>query len=81
MIRKYSPHFKARAATVVAISPQTVERTKEIQKSAGLNFPVLSDVFSEYAQLLNIAYVLDEDYEKTLEAQGTNFQEINGTNQ
>jgi peroxiredoxin len=81
MIRKYSPHFKARGATVVAISPQTIERNKEIQKSAGLNFPILSDVSCEYAQLLNIAYVLDEDFQNMIESQGTTFQEINGTNE
>lgn len=81
MIRKYAPHFKARGATVVAISPLTRERTKEIQKSAGLNFPVLSDAGCEFAQLLNIAYVLEKDWQNMIESQGTNLEEMNGTNE
>ncbi len=81
MIRKYTPHFKARGASVVAISPQTVEHCKAIQKKAGLTFPVLSDVSSEYSQLLHIAFVLDEKLQKFVEtSQGKSFAEINGTN-
>jgi peroxiredoxin len=60
MIRKYSPHLKARNATIVAISPLSVEETAKAVKENGLNFPVLSDTNSEYSQLLNIAFVLDE---------------------
>ena len=60
MIRKYTPHFKARNATVVAISPLSIEETAKTIKENGLNFPVLSDTNSEYSQLLNIAFVVDD---------------------
>jgi peroxiredoxin len=55
MIRKYTPYFKARGATVIAISPQTVKASAKTIKEAGLNFTVLSDTNSEYTQLCNIA--------------------------
>jgi peroxiredoxin len=60
MIRKYTPYFKGRNATIVAISPLSVEETAKTVKENGLNFPVLSDTNSEYSQLLNIAFVLDD---------------------
>jgi peroxiredoxin len=77
MVRKYTPHFKARGATVVAISPQTVEESAKIVKDAGLNFPVLSDINSEYAQLCNIAYVLDDVLRPIFEQLGVNIAETN----
>ena len=73
-MRKYSPHFKARNATVVAISPLSVEETAKTAKENGLNFPVLSDTNSEYSQLLNIAFVLDD----TLFDITPNLAELNG---
>jgi peroxiredoxin len=60
MIRKYYPHFKARGATVVAISPQTVEETEKMSKEENLTFHMLSDAYSEYAQTCNIAFEVDE---------------------
>jgi peroxiredoxin len=77
MVRKYTPHFKARGATVIAISPQTVEESAKIVKNAGLNFPILSDINSEYAQLCNIAFVLDEVLQPLLEQLGVNIPEAN----
>jgi peroxiredoxin len=76
MIRKYTPHFKARGATVVAISPQTVEASANFVKEAGLNFPVLSDTNSQYAQLCNIAYVLDDALKAVFE--GVDLPKQNG---
>jgi peroxiredoxin len=61
MIRDFLPQFKARGAAVVAISPMTVEQTQLMVQKASLNFPVLSDERSEFAQTLNIAYDLDEE--------------------
>jgi peroxiredoxin len=81
MIRKYTAHFKARGATVVAISPQTIDQSKVTRNNAGLTFPVLSDQGSEYSQLLNIAYVLDDNVKTILEgAAGKKFSEMNGPN-
>lgn len=80
-IRKYAPHFTARGATVVAISPQTIKQSKEMRKNAGLTFPVLSDQGSEYSQLLNIAYVLEDQIKALLEgAAGKSLSEFNGPN-
>ena len=60
MVRKYTPHFAARGATVVAISPQTVENNQKLAKEAGLTFPILADDHSLYAQSCNIAFVMDD---------------------
>jgi peroxiredoxin len=60
MIRKYTPHFQARGATVVAISSLTVEKNQELAEEVGLTFPVLSDDHCEYAQSCNIAYEMEE---------------------
>jgi peroxiredoxin len=60
MIRKYTPHFEARGATVVAISPQTVENNRTLAKEVGITFPILADDHSLYAQSCNIAFVLDD---------------------
>jgi peroxiredoxin len=76
MIRKYTPHFKARGATVVAISPQTVEASANFVKEAGLDFPVLSDTNSQYAQLCNIAFVLDDVLKAVF--QNVDFPKQNG---
>lgn len=65
---------------MVAISPQSVEQSKVTRNKAGLNFPILSDVGSEYAQLLNITYVLDDNMKTLVESNaGKIFAEINGT--
>lgn len=78
MIRKYNPYFAARGATVVAISGQTQEESAKLVKDAGLNFHVLSDVHHEYAQLCNIAFVLDEYLKTIYESTGIKFEEIFG---
>jgi peroxiredoxin len=60
MIRKYTPHFEARGATVVAISPQTVENNQTLAKEVGITFPILADDHSLYAQSCNIAFAVDD---------------------
>ena len=60
MIRRYAPHFQARGASIVAISPQTVEHNKETAKQAGLSFPILTDDRNAYAQECHIAYQLED---------------------
>lgn len=61
MISRYKSQFKARGATVVAISPQTLDATKNTAEKLDLNIYLLSDEGSEYAQACNIAYELDEE--------------------
>lgn len=72
-MRKYSPHLRARGATIVAISPNTVEVSKAIKNDSGVNFSLLSDLGNEYAQLLKIAFVLDEDIKRMYDEAGYNL--------
>ena len=60
MIRRYTPMFEARGATVVGISPQTIEYNEETAKKAGLSFPILADDHNEYAQECHLAYEVDD---------------------
>jgi peroxiredoxin len=66
MIRKYVPHFEARGATVIAISPETVGKSRAMAKEGGLTFPILYDSYSELAQECNIAYELGDALKQLL---------------
>ena len=68
MIRKYYPHFQARGATVVAISPQSVEANRKLQEDIGLDFPILSDTHCQYAKMYNIVFEVSEVVQKILTA-------------
>lgn len=80
MIRKYTPHFKARGATIVAISPQTIEQSKQAVVEGGLNFPVLSDVGNIQSQAMKIAFEIEDEMKKMLnDVLGADFfQKYNG---
>jgi peroxiredoxin len=78
MLRKYAPYFKARGATLIAISPQTPDVSAKIVAEAGLNFPVLSDTNSEFAQACNIAYVMEEVLRPIYDQFGIDLVQLNG---
>jgi peroxiredoxin len=48
--------FKAMNASVVALSPQTVERSRELVEKSGIGFTVLSDPLSNVARSYGLAY-------------------------
>jgi len=61
VLNRYVPEFRAKNAAFVAIAPQKVEQNMETRKKMNLGFPLLQDEDCEFAQLCNIAYVLDEE--------------------
>ncbi len=78
VLRRYTPHIRARGATIVAISPQTVEKSASLVKDAGLDFSVVSDLNSEYSQLCNIAFTLTDEIRTFLDSLNVDLTEING---
>lgn len=60
-LREYqrrTPEFQAAGAQLVAISPQTVKRSRELVDKAGLSFPVLSDPGNAAARSYGLAYAV-----------------------
>eukprot|EP00934_Nitzschia_sp_Nitz4_P005234 Nitzschia sp. Nitz4//scaffold47_size129522//84560//85972//NITZ4_003559-RA/size129522-processed-gene-0.47-mRNA-1//-1//CDS//3329552824//5224//frame0 len=77
MLRKYTPHLKARGASVVAISGAKPSATKKTVLDGSLNFPVLSDLGHEYAQELGIAFVLSDKMKQVYKSFGVDLQNVN----
>ena len=77
MIRKYLPHFEARGATVVGISPDSVETSKQTAKRGGLTFALLSDSNCELASQCNIAFKLDDPTSRPYDVEGLMKQQGN----
>jgi peroxiredoxin len=59
--------FKAQGASLVAISPQSIEASAKMKSNASLEFPLLSDARYEYAEGCDLAFALDDEF----------FQELN----
>eukprot|EP00934_Nitzschia_sp_Nitz4_P004678 Nitzschia sp. Nitz4//scaffold47_size129522//80357//81778//NITZ4_003557-RA/size129522-processed-gene-0.45-mRNA-1//-1//CDS//3329552818//4668//frame0 len=77
MFRKYTPHLRARGASVVAISGQKQTEVQRIALEGSLNYPLLSDLGHEYAQELGIAFVLSDKMKHLYESFGVDFRKVN----
>jgi peroxiredoxin len=54
------PDIKALGATLVAISPQLPSHNRELIKSRGLTFPILSDLGNEVAARFGLLFALPD---------------------
>ncbi|HEY7516723.1 MAG TPA: redoxin domain-containing protein [Methylomirabilota bacterium] len=54
------PEIKTLGATLVAISPQLPSRNRELVRSRGLTFPILSDAGNEVAARFGLRFALPD---------------------
>ena len=66
-LQKVVPDIEALGATLVAISPQLPEHSRELIRSRGLTFEILSDGGNEVAGCFGLTFALPE-YLRTLYA-------------
>lgn len=79
-LQKAMPQFAAAGATLVAISPQTVARSKAMAARHGLGFDVLADAHLTYAEQLGLAYRLDDDIRPVYQAFKVDLPAVNDEN-
>ncbi len=73
------PELALRGATLVAVSPQTPERSSLTASEKELNFPVLSDVGNVVARQYGLAYGVGPEVANTLRSVGIDLAAYNGT--
>ena len=65
-------------AELVAISPQTQDRSAEVKAKHRLEFPVLADAGNEYARQLSLAFSLAQDLREVYTSLGADLSLFNG---
>jgi len=70
--------FRARGATLVAISPQTPDESLTTKEKNELAFPVLSDAGSRVARKFGLVFTLDETLKPIFKAFGIDLLAHNG---
>jgi peroxiredoxin len=71
-------HFTANNATLVAISPQTLDLTSLTAEEKNLQFPVLSDAGNTVAKQYGLAYQVGDAVYHTLHGVGIDLAVFNG---
>lgn len=77
-LQKQLDTFKELGATLMAISPQTVEVTQKFATEVPLKYEVLADVGAQVARSYGLVYTLNDDYSNTLASLGVTLAEDNG---
>jgi peroxiredoxin len=77
-LQKQLDQFKELGATLLAISPQTVEATKSFALDAPLKFEVLADKGALVARQFGLVYKLTDDYASALTSIGVNLNQDHG---
>jgi peroxiredoxin len=77
--RELYPALAARGASLVAISPQTPEKLREIRIRHQLPFPVASDKNNALARHFGITFTANEESQAHSRAKGVDLGEITGT--
>lgn len=65
-------------ASLIAISPQTLENARNTVDELGLTFPVLSDQGNRVAREFGIVFKLPEDLREIYKEMGIDLKEANG---
>jgi peroxiredoxin len=65
-------------ATLIAISPQSAEKSAEVREQNGLDFQVLSDTASAYARQLSLTHVFPDDLREVYRAFDIDLPQFNG---
>lgn len=72
------PQIKAKQTSLVAISPQTIEKNSEMSTETPFGFDILSDTDNKYAKELGIAFNLQDFVLPYYRQLGINLSEYNG---
>lgn len=64
--------------SLVSICPQLDKYSKQVIKKNGLTFPVLTDQDNQYAQKLNLDFVLPEKLQEIYKTLGIDLERFNG---
>lgn len=75
--QKALPEFKARGATLVAISPQSPSKSRETAEGRSLGFEVLSDRGNDVAKAYGIAFSMNAAEQELHKAFGADLPTIN----
>jgi peroxiredoxin len=81
MMRTYglrAAEFSERGARLVAVSPQTPDKSLTMAEKHGLEFPVLSDEGGDVIGTYGLKYDVDGQSRELLEAVGNDMAEFNG---
>lgn len=74
------PQIRKLGANLVAVSPQTVDKTSLTTVQAELKFEVLSDFGNKVAREYRLVYTLPESLQNLYQSWGNNIAEYNGGN-
>ncbi|MDY0190601.1 MAG: peroxiredoxin-like family protein [Desulfuromonas sp.] len=75
------PEIKATGATLVAITPELPDESLTTAERHNLQFEVLSDINSEYANQLGLAFTFPAELRPIYTSFGINIEKHNGTGQ
>ena len=75
--RQLAPRIKQLGATLIAVSPQSADRLREIKDQQQLDFYVASDA-NRLGRRLGVLYTLDESYEANCSAYIGSISDITG---
>jgi len=64
-------------ATLLAISPQTLEKCKKFAKKKGYDFPLLSDPRNQVAEEYGLVFEFPDDMKEVYQELGINLPEFN----
>lgn len=73
------PRIRAAAASLVAISPQSLDRMESTAIQEELSFPLLSDVGNRTARLFGLAWQIPAEIVALYAGRGIDFTVLNGT--
>lgn len=77
-LQRQLEQFRELGATLLAISPQTVEVTNGFAQSIPVQYEVLADVGFDVARSFGLVYNLSADYVDAMAAVGVNFSDYYG---
>jgi peroxiredoxin len=78
MLRENLPQFHALGARLIAVSPQTPDKSIEQSKNAPIEFDVLSDFDSSVMRAYRLYFEVDADLAAVYRKYGLNLVEYNG---
>lgn len=78
---KVMPRIKAAGASLVAISPQSLDRMESTAAEEELDFPLLSDLGNRTARLFGLAWQVPAEIVALYARRGIDFTALNGTAQ
>jgi peroxiredoxin len=73
------PRIRAAGASLVAISPQSLDRIESTAAQEELGFPLLSDLGNRTARLYGLAWRIPDDIVRLYARRGIDFTRLNGT--